>query len=96
MEYLAIEIPVHLWWRVDGCIDNSMSIDAVDAVVETTMAGSCVRDAGWRASAAFDGERDQYGWPPQHHPLPIVLRTAQSLSRDSRQTDADRVERTLA
>ncbi|GGM35597.1 hypothetical protein [Microbacterium saperdae] len=76
MEYLTIEIPVHLWWRVDGCVDNSMAIDAVEAVIETTMVGSCVRDAGWRASAAFDGERDQYGWPPQRHPLPIVLRTA--------------------
>lgn len=76
MEYVTIEIPVHLWWQVDGCVDNSMAIDAVEAVIATAMAGSCVRNAGWRASAAFDGERDQYGWPPQNHPLAVVLRTA--------------------
>lgn len=74
VEYLTIEIPVRLWQRVDGWIDNSMAVDAVDAVAESMTTGACVRDAGWRAAAAFAGEPDQYGWPPQDHALPIVLR----------------------
>ncbi len=74
MRYLTIEIPVGLWQRVDGCVDNSMAIDVVDGVMETVIAGSCVRDAGWRASAAHEGERDGYGWPPRDHPLAITLR----------------------
>ena len=29
MRYVTIEIPVRLWQRVDGCVDNSMAIDVV-------------------------------------------------------------------
>lgn len=74
MRYVAIQVPVRLWHRVDGCVDNSMAIDVVDGVMETVVAGSCVRDAGWRASAAYEGELDEYGWPPRDHPLAITLR----------------------
>lgn len=74
MRYLTIEIPVRLWLRVDGCVDNSTAIDVVDGVMKTVIAGSCVRDAGWRASAAYDGELDEFGWPPRDHPLAITLR----------------------
>ncbi|MFS0853912.1 hypothetical protein [Microbacterium sp. 179-I 3D4 NHS] len=74
MRYLTIEIPVRWWQRVDGCVDNSIAIDVVDGVMETVIAGSCVRDAGWRAAAAYEGERDGYGWPPPEHPLAITLR----------------------
>jgi hypothetical protein len=74
MEYLTVSIPVALWKRVDGCADNSAAVDVVDAIMESVIAGSCVRDAGWRASAAYSGQRDQYGWPPPEHRLPIVLR----------------------
>lgn len=74
MEYLTVSIPVDLWKRVDGCADNSAAVDVVDAIMESVIAGSCVRDAGWRASAVYSGERDQYGWPPPEHRLPIVLR----------------------
>jgi hypothetical protein len=74
MDYLTVSIPVGLWKRVDGCADNSMAMDVVDAIMESVIAGSCVRDAGWRASAAYLGERDQYGWPPTEHRLPVVLR----------------------
>lgn len=76
MRYLTIEIPVRLWQRVDGCVDNSTAIDVVDGIMETVIAGSCVRDAGWRASAAYEGERDEHGWPPQEYPLAITLRLA--------------------
>ncbi|MFE5671058.1 hypothetical protein ACFQ58_05545 [Agromyces sp. NPDC056523] len=74
MQYVTIEMPVRLWQRVDGCVDNSMAVDVVDAVMESVVAGSCVQDAGWRASAAYSGERDQFGWPPSEHLLPITLR----------------------
>lgn len=53
-----------------------MAIDVVDGIMETVMTGACVREAGWRASAAFEGERDTYGWPPHDHLLPITLRIA--------------------
>lgn len=53
-----------------------MAVDMVDGVVETVVAGSCVRDAGWRASAAYEGTRDSYGWPPREHSLTITLRVA--------------------
>lgn len=76
MRYLTIEIPVRLWQRVDGCVDNSMAIDVVDGIMQTVIAGSCIRDAGWRASAAYEGEFDSYGWPPRDHPLAITLRRA--------------------
>lgn len=76
MRYLTIEIPVRLWHRIDGCVDNSMAIDVVDGVMETVIAGSCVRDAGWRASAAHEGEHDEYGWPPHDQLLAITLRFA--------------------
>ncbi|UJP11579.1 hypothetical protein L2X99_08915 [Microbacterium sp. KUDC0406] len=65
---------MRLWQRLDGCADNSMAIDVVDANMETVIAGSCVRDAGWRASAASVCERDRYGWPPSEQLLPITLR----------------------
>lgn len=65
---------MRLWQRIDGCIDNSMVIDVLDGVMETVSAGSCVRDAGWRASALYVGERDDDGWPPREHPLAITLR----------------------
>jgi hypothetical protein len=74
VRYLTIEIPVRLWHRVDGCVDNSMAIDVVDGVMATVIAGSCVRDAGWRASAACEGEHDEYGWPPRDRLLAITLR----------------------
>lgn len=76
MRYLTIEIPVGLWQRVDGCVDNSMAIDVVDGNIETVIAGSCVRDAGWRASAVYEGARDDDGWPPPRHPLAVTLRRA--------------------
>ncbi|WP_336855454.1 hypothetical protein [Sinomonas albida] len=74
MQYLTIEVPVWMWQRVDGCTDNSMAIDAVDAITETLLVGACVRDAGWRAAAAYQGEHDQFGWPPRAYPLPVTLR----------------------
>jgi len=76
MKYLTIEIPVRLWHRIDGTVDNSMAVDVIDWVVETLLAGSCVRDAGWRASAAFDGARNAIGWPPEDHLLQVTLRAA--------------------
>ncbi|MEU4016813.1 hypothetical protein AB0E56_16235 [Microbacterium sp. NPDC028030] len=76
MHYLTIEIPVRLWHRVDGCVDNSMAVDVVEGLMESVIAASCIRDAGWRASAAYEGDRDAYGWPPREHPLPITLRLA--------------------
>ena len=53
-----------------------MAIDVVDGIIETVIAGSCARDAGWRAAAAYEGDRDSYGWPPREHPLAITLRLA--------------------
>ncbi|GAB3595286.1 hypothetical protein [Microbacterium tumbae] len=76
MQYLTLEIPVHIWQRVDGRVDDSMALDVVDAIMESVIAGSCLRDAGWRASAAFTGERDEFSWPPPDEPLPITLRRA--------------------
>lgn len=74
MRYVTIEIPVRLWQRVDGCADNSMAIDVMGGLMDTVIAGSCVRDAGWRASASHEGELDKSGWPPRDHPLAITLR----------------------
>ncbi|OJU39539.1 MAG: hypothetical protein BGN97_05645 [Microbacterium sp. 69-10] len=74
MRYLTVPVPVRLWLPVDGCVDNSMSIDVVDGIMESVIAGSCVRDAGWRAAAAFEGEPDGFGWPPRDHRLAITLR----------------------
>jgi hypothetical protein len=74
VEYLTIAIPVALWHVIDGCVDNSMALDVVEGDVQTLTAGSRVRDAGWRASAAYDGPRGDYGWPPADHLLPITLR----------------------
>lgn len=76
VRYLTIEIPVELWQRVDGCVDNSMAVDVVDGVMESVIAGSCVRDAGWRASAEYGDECDSLGWPPREHLLGITLRLA--------------------
>ena len=74
MQYLTIDFPVRWWQLIDGCVDNSTSIDVVDGVIATVATGACVRDAGWRAAAAYDGERDSYGWPPADWTLPITLR----------------------
>lgn len=74
MEYVEISVTVELWQRVDGCVDNTMAIDVVEMNMESVINGSCVRDAGWRAAAAFTGVLDGWGWPPHDHPLPIVLR----------------------
>ena len=74
MDYIPVEVPVRLWWLVDGCVDNTMSVDAVDLVADSLLAGACVRDAGWRASSDFVGNRDQYGWPTAEQLLRIVLR----------------------
>lgn len=63
-----------LWQRVDGCVDNSVAIDVVDLDMESVTAGSCVRDAGWRAAASYAGEPDPFGWPPLEHLLPATLR----------------------
>lgn len=76
MRYLTIEIPVRLWHRVDVCVDNSMAIDVVEGIMETVIAGACIRDGGWRASAAYEGALDPHGWPPRAHLLPITLRLA--------------------
>ncbi|MFF2389141.1 hypothetical protein [Agromyces sp. NPDC058104] len=76
MRYLTIEIIVRLWQRIDGCVDNSMAVDVVEGVMEAVIAGSCVRDAGWRASASYEGDCDGFGWPPREHPLAITLRLA--------------------
>lgn len=73
VEYLAIDVPVGLWLHVDGCVDNSVAIDVVELIMDSVIIGSCVRDEGWRKSAAYQGERDAYGWPPTDHLLPIVL-----------------------
>lgn len=76
VRYLTIEIPVSLWQRVDGCLDNSVAIDVVNLDMESVTAGSCVRDAGWRAAAAYSGKLDPLGWPPLEHLLPVTLRDA--------------------
>jgi len=51
-----------------------MAIDVVDAIIESVIAGSCVRDAGWRAAAEYEGTHDEFGWPPPEHLLSITLR----------------------
>ena len=64
----------YAWGIVDGCVDNSGSIDAEDGDVVAVATGACVRDAGWRALAEHSGERDRLGWPPHEHILRVVLR----------------------
>lgn len=70
--YVTIDIPVRLWLPADGCIDNSMAIDAVEGDVVTLMNGAVVREAGWRAAAASHTDAST-GWPPAEHLLRIVL-----------------------
>lgn len=70
-------MPVRLWQRVDGCVDNSVAVDVVEATMESVEAGACVRDAGWRAAAAHPHLLNQFGWPPPDHPLEITLRRPQ-------------------
>jgi hypothetical protein len=74
VRYLTIAIPVAAWHHVDGSIDNSMAIDVVEGLIISTINGSCVRDAGWRAAAMSGVELDPHGWPPGDHPLQITLR----------------------
>lgn len=74
MDYRKLDIAVSQWQVIDGCVDNSMSVDVVEGEILSTLHGGVVRDAGWRASAHFQGERDRYGWPPQEHLLEIELR----------------------
>ena len=74
MDYITVRLPVRLWQRVDASVDNSMAIDAVNGFSLTLTNGACVRDAGWRASAEFDGERTALGWPAAERELSIVLR----------------------
>ena len=76
MEYVTLDIPVRTWLRIDACADNSMALDVVEALMESVLAGAAVREAGWRAAAEYAGELDPFGWPPQAHPLRIVLRCA--------------------
>ncbi|GAT74740.1 hypothetical protein MHM582_3248 [Microbacterium sp. HM58-2] len=73
VEHLKIAVPAGLWTRVDSCVDNTMATDVVELNMESVINGACVRDVGWRASAAFDGERDEWGLPPLDHLLPVVL-----------------------
>lgn len=74
MRYVTAPVPVEAWQRIDGCVDNSMSLDAVDGITETLLAGACVRDAGWRAAASHRGERDEHGWPRHGAHLNVTLR----------------------
>jgi hypothetical protein len=74
MQYLSIAMPVRLWQRVDGGADNSAAVDVVEGIMESVIAGACVRDAGWRAAAAHPESLDQFGWPPPEQPLAITLR----------------------
>lgn len=48
-----------------------MAVDAVEDIVESLMAGSCLRDAGWRAAAEYPGSVDSYGWPPHDDVLRV-------------------------
>ena len=73
MSPLTIEIPVRLWHRIDGCVDNSMTLGTVDRHDEAADFGLSVRQAGWRASAAHVGAHDAGGWPPGEHLLEIAL-----------------------
>lgn len=76
VRYMTVEIPVWLWQRIDGCVDNSMAVDLVNGGMEPGIAASCVRDARWRASAGYGDERASFGWPPREHSLAIMLRLA--------------------
>ncbi|MBO1769379.1 hypothetical protein [Agrococcus sp. TF02-05] len=73
MEYVQIELPVRDWQLVDACADNSASTDVVDLDIGSVTTSACVRDAGWRASAAFADEHDALGWPPADRMLAILL-----------------------
>ncbi len=59
---------------MDACADNTVSVDIEDGNIGALLAGAGVRDAGWRAADAYDGERE-LGWPPADYPLEVTLRT---------------------
>lgn len=63
--------------HVDVCPDNSVAVDAIDLFMESVVNGCTTRDERLRASAAYEGERDEYGSPPPDHLLPIVLQRSQ-------------------
>ena len=60
--YLTLAVPVRLWLGVDGCVDNSMALDAVGGDVTTLLHGAVVRDAGWRAAAERGAPDPATGW----------------------------------
>lgn len=67
---ILISIECRLWLTVDGTLDNSVAIAAVDGDEETVERGRRVRHAGWAAMRSAP-ETNAIGWPPPEYSLPV-------------------------
>lgn len=71
-----IEVPMSIWHRINGCVDNSIAADVQSMDVradETAEIGSRVMHAGWQAAAELSNLADRSGWPPDSTPLSVTL-----------------------
>ena len=72
-----VTMPVGDWLLIDGTVDNSVSIAAVDGDEVCVAMGHRVRAAGWAASAAHPRAGDgPSGWPPLDADITIGLPVA--------------------
>lgn len=78
MEPIVIRMRVEDWQIIDGTIDNTVALAAVDGDNRSVENGQNVRQAGWDAARIHPRVEDGWGgWPPQEDEISIVLPLAE-------------------
>ena len=74
MEPIVIAMRVEDWQIIDGTIDNTVAMAAVDGDNPSVENGQNVRQAGWDAARVHPRVEAGWGdWPPQGDEISIVL-----------------------
>lgn len=73
-DLLALIMLVEDWLFIDGTIDNTVAIAAVDGPDSAVEQGHSIREAGWAATRAHPRNKDGWGgWPPIDDEITVAL-----------------------
>ncbi|MCO4237651.1 hypothetical protein [Pseudarthrobacter raffinosi] len=73
-DLLALTMSVEDWLFIDGTIDNTVAIAAVDGAETVVGQGHAIRAAGWAATRAHPRNKDGWGgWPPTDDEITVAL-----------------------
>lgn len=73
MDYVTIDVPTGIWWPMSNCAENVGAVEITEGDIIQVINSAIVQEVGWRAAYETGASGEDGEWPPDDHPLRIVL-----------------------